>query len=260
MFWVAFYKDVTWQVAWREDNKPLSVTANLAKLLKMLGVFGLCHILINTDTYAYTCVLFAYLSFVALNIYDEQKIRCFLGAGFTHLIRRLMFIHLHSLCFCFTIFLFFIFHLPHSSCLYSLSSSLSRSFWPFQYSDDTWFACTYTILHVQCLQLKASKRGCWWVSMCSPIDIKRSSDMEMGGQRKNGFTLRLCLDVGQGLLLLFFISVYLYPFLSLTLLHFWDLPFSLLLFSAFTVSLFIVPFGFLVFALSLTYVKHCLNL
>lgn len=66
MFWVAFYKDVTWQVAWREDNKPLSVTANLAKLLKMLGVFELCYIIINTDTCAYTCLLFAYLFSSAL--------------------------------------------------------------------------------------------------------------------------------------------------------------------------------------------------
>lgn len=69
-------------------------------------------------------------------------------------------------------------------------------------SNGPWFACTYRILHVQCLLLKAWRRGwwwCWWASMCSPIDIKQSSDMEMGGQGKNGFSLRLCLDVGQGL-------------------------------------------------------------
>lgn len=52
------------------------------------------------------------------------------------------------------------------------------------------------------------KGGCWWVSMCSPIDIKQSSDMEMGGQGKNGSLLRLCLDVGQGLSLL--LSIYHY--------------------------------------------------
>lgn len=79
-------------------------------------------------------------------------------------------------------------------------------------SNGPWFACTYRILHVRCLLLKALGRGCrrrrycwwgwgsgWWASMCFPIDIKQSSDMEMGGQRKNGFSLRLCLDIGQGL-------------------------------------------------------------
>lgn len=72
-------------------------------------------------------------------------------------------------------------------------------------SNGPWFACTYRILHVQCLLLKAWRRGwwCWWASMCSPIDIKQSSDMEMGGQGKNDFSLRLCLDVGQGLSLPF---------------------------------------------------------
>lgn len=77
------------------------------------------------------------------------------------------------------------------------------SLWPSQNSNEIkWFACTYRILHVHCLLLKAWRRGwwwCWWASMCSDIDIKQSSDMEMGGQGKNGSSLRLCLDVGQGL-------------------------------------------------------------
>lgn len=76
---------------------------------------------------------------------------------------------------------------------------------------------------MRCLLLKAWRRGwwwCWWASMCSPIDIKQSSDMVMGGQGKNGFSLRLCLVVCQGLS--FSLSIYLSLSFSFphTFLHF----------------------------------------
>lgn len=121
-------------------------------------------------------------------------------------------------------FWFFVLHAALSSFLspslifyYSLSDHLRIQ----MKSNGPWFACTYRILHVQCLLLKAWRRGwCWWASMCSPIDIKQSSDMEMGGQGKNGFSLRLCLDVGQGLSLPFSIYLSLSLSFSHSFLHF----------------------------------------
>lgn len=100
--------------------------------------------------------------------------------------------------------------------------------------------------------------------MCSPIDIKQSSDMEMGGQGKNGFSQRLCLDVGQGLSLP--LSIYLSLSLSSshTFLHFlYLLPspttFSLLpsIVPIFAVSPSISPLSFLSFCLSY-FLSHCL--
>lgn len=66
------------------------------------------------------------------------------------------------------------------------------------------------------LPLAAAAGGGWWASMCFPIDIKQSSDMEMGGQRKNGFSLRLCLDIGQGLSLPPSLRLSIHPSLSPT--------------------------------------------
>lgn len=97
---------------------------------------------------------------------------------------------------------FLVLHAALSLPRFSITLSLSDHLRIQMKSNGPWFACTYRILHVQCLLLKAWRRARWWcrwASMCSPIDIKRSSDMEMGGQRKNGSSLRLCLDVGQGL-------------------------------------------------------------
>jgi len=53
--------------------------------------------------------------------------------------------------------------------------------------------------------------------MCSPMDIKQSSDMEIRGQEKNGSSLRLCLHVGQGLSISPSLSLYLSLHLSIYL-------------------------------------------
>lgn len=95
---------------------------------------------------------------------------------------------------------------------HSLSLSHPLSLWPSQNSNE--IKRSLICMHLQNIAcalfaVKAMERGwwwCWWASMCTDIDIKQSSDMVMGGQGKNGSSLRLCLDVGQGLSLHFSIS------------------------------------------------------
>lgn len=131
---------------------------------------------------------------------------------------------------------FFSFFLDFSSSTLLACLSVSDHLSIQMKSNDAWFACTYRILHVQCLLLKARRRvggwwWCWWAPMCSPIDIKQSSDMEMGGQAKNGFSLRLCLHVGQGLPLPLSPSIFLSP--SFLFSVFLNITYNLFFFSSF---------------------------